>query len=521
MSAYFSLSNILVRLSVIQGDRLATIYGERKHTWAELQDRVTRLAGGLVGLGIKKMDIVAVLAENSDRYFEIYFSPNWIGSVLAPLNNRWSSKENLHVLQDSGAKVLFFDSTFIKIAEQLKDSDDHSLAHFIYIGEGDCPSWAHDYETIILENMPAVQFQPKGDDMALLMYTGGTTGSPKGVMVSHMGMWSCYVSLVHHAKYNEHDRYLHAAPMFHGADLGISIATVIAGATQVFINHFTVDGVLEAIANHRVTQILLVPTMVKMLLSGGKVATTDVSSLKQLIYGASPMAEGVLLECMKQLPKVDLIQAYGQTELSLLASTLSPSDHTPGNKRLRSAGRPCLCVTMRVEDEAGNILPSGEVGQVMVHGPNVMLGYWNKPELTAETLKDGWIGTGDAGYLDTDGYLYLVDRIKDMIVSGGENVFSAEVESIISLYPAVADVVVIGIPDEEWGEAVHALIILKKDKTATEEEIINHCKEYIAGYKCPRCVDFHTEPFPVSAAGKTLKADIRKLFWPEGERHIN
>lgn len=521
MNGYFSLSYIPERLALVRGEDIATIYGNRQQTWQEFQQRITRLAGGLKGCGIGVQDIIAVLAENSDRYFELYFTPAWVGAVLAPLNTRWSYREHLYALRDSGAKILFFDDSFRAIARQLRDNKGHALQSFIYMGDRDCPAWALDYEKIISQNQPAARFMTNGSDMAALMYTGGTTGTPKGVMLSHFGIWSSAISASHDLGCRGDDRYLHAAPMFHAGDFGVSMAAIVAGVTQVIINRFSVEAVLEAISTRHVTFTLLVPTMVKMLLNDEKLKTTDISSLRQLLYGASPMPEGLLLKCMEQLPEVDLVQVYGQTELSPIATLLPASDHIAGHKRLRSAGRSCLCISLRIEDEAGNILPAGKVGEVTVHGPNVMLGYWKQPEVTAATLNDGWVHTGDAGYLDTDGYLYLVDRLKDMIISGGENVFSAEVESIISLHPQVMDVAVIGIPDAEWGEAVHALVILKKAATTTEKDIIRHCREHIADYKCPRQVEFRTGAFPLSAAGKTLKSEIRKAYWPDGERNVN
>ncbi|PCJ44837.1 MAG: fatty-acid--CoA ligase [Alphaproteobacteria bacterium] len=517
MSDFFNLSYIPERLALVQGDNIATIFEGRQQTWRDFQDRITRLAGGLLTCGVARRDFVAVLAENSDRFFELYFTPAWIGAVLTPLNTRWSYGENLYALQDSGAKTLFFDDSFRDIARNLKDNPDHAIETFIYMGEEDCPDWALSYEQLILDHDPAVQVRTKGHDMAALMYTGGTTGTPKGVMLSHMGIWSSIISASHGMGCRDDDIYLHAAPMFHVGDYGVSMAAALAGATQVMIRRFSVGGVLDAISDQQVTMTLLVPTMVKMLLADEKTERADISNLRQLIYGASPMPEGLLVTCMERLTAVDLVQVYGQTELSPLATVLPASDHTFGNKRLRSAGKAGLCVSLRIEDEGGNILPTGEVGQVVIHGPNVMLGYWNKPEVTAAALKDGWVHTGDAGYLDRDGYLYLVDRLKDMIITGAENVYSAEVESVISLCPGVLDVAVIGIPDAEWGEAVHALVILKAGAQATEQDIIRHCKGKIADYKCPRQVEFRTE-FPLSAAGKTLKTDLRKPYWPDGER---
>ena len=261
-----------------------------------------------------------------------------------------------------------------------------------------------------------------------------------------------------------------------------------------------------------------------MTINHPDVKTADLSSLQFVLYGASPIAESVLIQAMNTFSSASFAQGYGQTELAPLATMLGPEYHVtegPNAGKLKSAGKAICCVEIKIVDEDGNSLPSGEIGEIAVSGPNAMTGYWNKPEETAVSMRNGWIHTGDAGYMDDEGFVFLVDRVKDMIVSGGENVYSAEVENAVMNHPAVDQVVVVGIPSDEWGEQVHAEVILKEGQSATPEDIINKTKEFIANYKCPRSVAFRTEPFPLSGAGKLLKRDVRKPYWEGKERQIN
>jgi acyl-CoA synthetase (AMP-forming)/AMP-acid ligase II len=281
---------------------------------------------------------------------------------------------------------------------------------------------------------------------------------------------------------------------------------------------------LAAIEKHRPEQILLVPVMLQMILQSDKLAQTDVSSLEQIAYGASPITEAVLKTAMERFPKAAFLQAFGQTELSPIATILPPEYHVfegPKAGKLRSAGRVTRICEVRIVNEEHEDVPLGDVGQIAVKGPNAMLGYWNKPEITAETIVDGWVMTGDAGYMDADGFIFLMDRVKDMIVSGGENVYSAEVENAIGQHPAVATSAVIGIPSEQWGESVHAIVILNLDATVSIDDLQAHCHTLIAGYKCPRSIEFRTEPFPLSGANKVLKTELRKPFWEGKERQIS
>jgi acyl-CoA synthetase (AMP-forming)/AMP-acid ligase II len=380
------------------------------------------------------------------------------------------------------------------------------------------------YERLVEEAAPVGDAGRKDEDLAGIFYTGGTTGFPKGVMLPHRGLWTSAVGLQQTLSLGRDSTYLHAAPMFHLADGAISFGASLAGAAHVMIPSFDPAAALAAIEEHRVTHILLVPTMIKMVLDHPDLGRRDLSSLRQVVYGASPIPESVLGDAIRKLPNCRFTQLYGQTELSPVATELGPEYHVlegPLAGRLRSAGRATVCTEVEIIDTEGRVVPRGTVGQITVAGPVTMLGYWNKPDETARTLVDGWVRTGDAGYMDEDGFIYVVDRVKDMIISGGENVYSAEVENALAKHPAVSGCVVIGIPSEKWGEAVHAIVILRDGQQATEADLIDHCKSLIAGYKCPRSIEFRKEPFPVSGAGKILKRELRAPYWKDASRQVN
>lgn len=496
---------------------LATVFGEREQTWSQLETRVARLAGALRGLGVNCSDRVAILANNSDRYLEYYFSVWWAGAAVMPLNVRWSPSENAYSLNDGGAKILFVDDHFSADVEEICRTTNHDLT-LIYIGEGECPSGMLRYEDLIAEANAIGEAEVGSDDLAGIFYTGGTTGFPKGAMLSHQCIWFNGIMSSKHYYFEPGDRYLHAAPMFHLADGSGSNGASMAGATHCFLPSFTVEGVIAAIEKTKPTHVLLVPTMVGMILESPGFESSQLSSLKHIIYGASPMPEGVLRQTMAALPDVKILQGYGQTELGPIISTLPPQYHVlegPYAGKLRSAGRPCVGVQVKILGEDGTEMPQGKVGEIAVKGPHTMLGYWKNPEQTEATLKDGWVMTGDGAYLDEDGFIFIVDRVKDMIVTGGENVFSAEVENVISTHPAVAAVAVVGIPNEKWGEAVHAIVIPRLGTQPTEVEIIDYCRTRIANYKRPHSIDFRSEPFPLSGAGKVMKRELRAPFWAE------
>jgi len=362
-----------------------------------------------------------------------------------------------------------------------------------------------------------------GTDLAARFYTGGTTGSPKGVMLSHSGLIMSALSLGALLGLRPSSVHYCGPPLFHIAAGMVIVQLALVGGTHLIIDRFDPATALAAMDKHRVTQALLVPSMIGMVLDRMEQGQT-LPDLQTVVYGASPIAEALLRRAMAVFPHTRFFQVYGQTELSPAATLLSYEDHIlegPLARRLKSAGQAIPCCDVEVTDEAGRPLPQGGVGEIRVRGPNVMLGYWNLPQQTAATLVNGWCRTGDAGFFDEDRYLYVVDRVKDMIVSGGENVYSAEVENAVAKHSAVHACAVIGIPSERWGEEVHAIVILKEDVSLTVEALRAHCKELIADYKCPRSITIRREPLPHSAVGKVLKSELRAPFWGGKGRQVN
>jgi acyl-CoA synthetase (AMP-forming)/AMP-acid ligase II len=501
----------------------ATLFGDRSRSWAEFGERVARLAGGLRGLGVGAGDRVAILALNSDRYLEYYVAVPWAGGVVVPLNIRWSAAENVYSLNDSGASVLLIDDAFLKLAPAIL-AEATAIRAVIHIGDGPPPAGMEGYEALIAGSTPVPDAGRGGEDLAGIFYTGGTTGFPKGVMLPHRSLWASAAAMIDSVGIDRESLYLHAAPMFHLADGAMTMGMLGVGGTHAIIPAFHPEHVLAAVERYRVSHLLLVPTMIHMTVTHPKLASADLSSVRYLLYGASPIPEALLVHAMRAMPTCRFVQAYGQTELSPVATFLTWDYHTvegPKAGKLASAGRAALCCELEVVDPEGREVARGTVGEVRVRGPNTMLGYWNKPEQTAAAMRHGWVHTGDAGRMDEEGFVYIVDRVKDMIVSGGENVYSAEVENAVAKHPAVSQCAVIGVPHEKWGEAVHALVILKPGERASAEDIIAHCHTLIANYKCPRSIEFRAEPFPLSGAGKVLKRELRKSYWEGRSRQVN
>jgi len=491
-------------------NRTATVVGNRRRTYAEVLDRVSRLAMGLAAMGARDGDRIAILALNSDAYYESYYAILWAGCIVVPFNTRWAIAEHRAALADCEPRILLVDQHF---AKTVSDMPPTIRDHIIYIDEA---RGSHEAEAIIQCSSPMTDHSTRDDEPAAIFYTGGTTGTSKGVVLSHDNLIQNFLAACVLEPCPRDSSFLHVAPMFHLADAFMVFGLTLIGGTHIFVSRFDPAQVVNAIGTHHVNALLLVPTMIGILDQHLRETSQTLPQVYRVAYGASPISETLMLRMLEMFPNARIIQLYGQTELSPVATLLTHEDHVGGSgqaRRLRSAGRAIPGVELRIVSPQLETLPAGEIGEILVHGPNVMLGYWRKPELTAETIVDGWVRTGDAGYIDDEGFLYLVDRVKDMIVSGGENVYSAEVENALAQHPAVLECAVIGVPDERWGERVHAILRFRPGSLATEEELGAHCATLIASYKRPRSFEFRHEPLPLSAAGKILKLELRKSHW--------
>ncbi|MDQ6946954.1 MAG: AMP-binding protein, partial [Actinomycetota bacterium] len=389
----------------------------------------------------------------------------------------------------------------------------------VLMGSGDV---AHDLtqQDLIDAGAATVPAEPEEDEPAILMYTGGTTGLPKGVVMDNRAFMINLYKIAGMIHIDETQVFLHQIPMFHVAGMLGVFCIPATGGVSTIIPLFDPGPILDLIERDQVTLTVMVPTMIQMVLDHPAYAPQRLASLETLGYGASPMATALLDRVLAISPDLKVIQAYGMTENNGILTMLTPEDHRRGGDLLRSAGQPVINSVVSIQDPEGNILGPGENGEVCARAGNFMREYWHRPEQTEAAFAGGWYHTGDAGYLDDHGYLFLVDRVKDMIVSGGENVYSAEVENVIASYPGVAQVAVIAVPSEKWGEAVHAIVVMAPDANAGEDEIKRWCRDRIAAYKVPKSVEFRTDPLPLSGALKVLKRELRAPYWEGKERSV-
>jgi long-chain acyl-CoA synthetase len=516
----------LRRSLALDADAEALVGDGARLTRRDMVDRIARLAAVLRDLGMQDDDRVCMLAPNGQRYIEFYFGALWGGGVVVPVNSRFALSEMIEQVRDAEPVVLIVDATFVEMGEELSQHV-RSIKALIITGNANTSGRSVqivNYEDALGAAKPRPDAMRAENDIACLFYTGGTTGRSKGVMLSHGNLWANAMATIAHLGLDESLVHLHSGPLFHLGAGGRVYATAVAGGKHVVISRFTPEQALSTIARERVTVATFVPTMLSMLLQLPDLHTYDLTSLRLITYGASPMPEQLLRECLQRLPNVRFAQSYGMTELSPVATMLGVEHHTihAPSGRLRSAGRPVYSAEVRIVDADDRELPRGKIGEIVVRGPIVMKGYWRNPELTAHTLRGGWMHTGDSGYFDNDGFLFIADRIKDMIISGGENIYSIEVENAIGSHPDVSQCAVIGIPDERWGEAVHAIVVPRLGADGLKAEaIIAHCRQLIAGYKCPRSVVVRKEPLPQSSVNKIDKAALRQPFWKDRARHVN
>ncbi|SEA04232.1 class I adenylate-forming enzyme family protein [Acidovorax soli] len=487
--------------------RTATLCGARRQDWRTLVNRVARLAAVLRAQGVQHGERVALLAHNSDYCVEAFLATWWVGGVVCPLNTRWSRAEMQHALQDVQPRLLLADAALLPGAPALTE---HTPV--LLLGPGADPAHAGmaSTEALLATAQPMEDCRHGGDALAIVLFTGGTTGFPKGVMLSHANLWSATAARL--AQLPGTGTSLLATPLFHVAGLGRLVGQIVQGSTCVIETQFRPAQVLRAIAEHGVSEIMLVPSMLQMLLDAPEFDATRLPSLQRIVHGAAPMPQALLLRAMQALPQVEFATAYGMTETSASASLNGPytlANHGAHLAHLTSVGRASWGSELRITGPDGQALPLGDVGEICVRGPSVMQGYWRQPEATVQVLKDGWMHTGDGGWMDEAGHVHLVDRLKDMIISGGENVYSLEVESALMRHPAVALCAVVGVPDAQWGEAVHAAVVLRPQQPCTPEALREHARTQLSGFKCPRVVHV-LDALPLSPTGKILKNRLRE-----------
>ena len=489
-------------------------------TFATHVDRVCRLTQALHGeLGIDRGDRFAVLAMNGHEFIELYHAALFGAGIVNPLNIRLSASELAYVLEDSGTKVVFTDPVFGALVEQVRREHDVALdAVVVFGGTAEGIDKALDYEELLAAAEPEVPPEPDEDDPVVLMYTGGTTGLPKGALLDQRAE----VLNVYHVGLEiglrEDRRFLFQSPMFHAAVVAGVVGIPASAATSVTVPLFDPGLVLQVIEEQQIDTTMVVPIMLSMLEKDPGFAPERLRSLRQLVYGASPISKPLLAHWLEMLPDTEFFQGYGMTEAASVLTMLGPAHHRSGC--LEAAGRPVFGVALRITDSLGNELPQGEPGEVCAKGGNLMREYWGKKDATEAAFRDGWYRTGDVGFVDEGGLLHLTDRVNDMIVTGGENVYSTEVENVLASHPAVGEVAVIGIPSDTWGEAVHAVVVLKEGMKATGEELMEHARKFLAGFKVPKSVDFDDGPLPLSGAFKPLKRELRRRYWEGRDRGV-
>jgi len=500
------VSRILQRNSVKYRNNVAIKDRDREYAYGELKERADRLAGALNSLGVGKEDRVAVLVKNSVEFVDVVFASIQLGAVVVPINFRLVEREIEYILRDSGAKIIICEPEYISMLLNLKPSL-QKLSEVI--ATRDAVPGVLEYGNLLQgDYVCANQRAISPDDLLYLMYTSGTTGMPKGAMLTNQNVFITALSLSVGLGLDSSFKMLLAAPLFHAGPNVVMISTLLLGGSVLLHRDFVPSEILRTISEERVNGTFLAPTMIQALLMVPEVKNTKFDSFKQLIYGAAPIPEA-LQQQAREVFGCQLVQGYGLTESYGVLGLLLPADHSPDHP---GAGcREWLHCSVRIVDEQGKDVPVGEVGEIVASGPNIMQGYWNIPEETSRAMKGGWLHTGDLGRMDRDGFIYIVDRKKDMIITGGENVYPVEVELVLSGHPAVAQAAVIGVPDQYWGESVKALVVLKKEDAANEQELIEFCRARLAKYKCPKTVEFRTA-LPITASGKIQKNILREEF---------
>jgi len=523
MDDWKTIADIPPTFARTQPDEIAFSFEGRDTTFAQFDRHTNQVANALLASGVKKGDRVCYLGKNSDHYFELFLGAAKMGAVMTPVGWRLAPPEIAYIVNDSAAPMFFVGPEFTGAAKKVLE--EASNVRKTIAMEGGVPEWQsfEAWRDAQPATPPDVSLTPR--DIAIQLYTSGTTGRPKGAMLMHANFIETHKIMqaaeIDWNTWSNEDVSLVAMPVAHIGGSGWGLMGLRNGAKNVVAREFDPGKVLDFIAEERVSKIFLVPAAIQIVLRDPRARETDYSRMKHLGYGASPIPLDLLREAVEVFG-CGFAQMYGMTETTGTIVALAPSDHDlNGNPRMRSAGRPLPGVEVRIIDEAGNPLGPNEVGEIATRSPWNMAGYWNLPEATAKTIDgEGWLRTGDAGFIDQDGYVYIHDRVKDMIISGGENIYPAEVESAIYGHPDVADVAVIGVPDEKWGEAVKAMVVPKPGASPDPQNIIDFARTRIAAFKAPKSVDF-IAALPRNASGKILRRELREPFWAGKTRRVN
>lgn len=517
------IGDILRRNAKLYPGKIGLKFEDRYYSYLEFNQRVNRLANGLSDLGLVKGDRVGILERNCPEYIEAYFAIAKTGTVAVPINPRCSRDEFVFLMQDAGVVALITGDEFIENIDSWRDQLEQ-LKHVIVRGEVDFNA-SISYEKFIA-TMPADEpgTTVTENDLYQIMYTSGTTGRPKGVMGSHRNYMANTVNMVLELKIQHDDVSILVMPLYHIGGLWPTLVHFYQGGRIVVQRNFDEVAVLEAIQEEQVTTFNLVPIMLIRLLEHEHLEQYDLRSLRLIFYGGAPMPVPVLRKGLEFFGN-RFMTGLGMTEASGGILFLQPEDlclEGPEAKvnRLNSVGRDAVNVVTRIVNEEGNDIKPGEIGEVIVRGDNVMSGYWNLPDETANTIRNGWLHTGDLATIDDEGYVFVVDRAKDIIISGGENISSKEVEDALYGHPGVLEAAVIGIPDERWGESVHAVVVTRNENGLTEEILFESCNEKLAGFKRPRSVEF-VQQLPRNALGKVDKVKLKEKFWKGHARKIN
>ncbi|MGO8856870.1 MAG: long-chain-fatty-acid--CoA ligase [Steroidobacteraceae bacterium] len=515
-SALQSMADLVDRNARLHAGECYLVFGDHRATFGRFAERARRLASSLHALGMRRQDRFSILAMNCPEYLDAYGAAEVSPYIINPVNFRLAPPETAWIVRDAAPRVLILEQQYVGVIDRLR-GELPSVEHYVVIGF-DVPSWATPFADLVAAGDAAgPPLRPEADDVHAIMYTSGTTGRPKGAMITHAAMLALCEGWAQELGTDLGHKILLSMPFFHIGARSQGAAATVRGGTLVVLRAFDAREVLETIQRERITQLHLAPTLVQSVLDLPDQEHYDLSSLRTLNYAAAPMPLTTLKSAMKRFGPI-LINGYGQTEGA--GTVLRKHQHRPDGgttdlARLGSVGQAVLDAQVRIEAPDGSELPPGSVGEICLRSPQNMIGYWNNSVASIETLRDGWLHTGDLGRMDDEGFVFLVDRKKDMIISGGENVYSREVEEALMAHGDVADAAVIGVPDPKWGEAVKGIVVLKPGRAASPQELVSHCRTLIAGFKCPKSIDFLTE-LPRLPSGKVSKVALRAAYPGDG-----